>query len=207
MPFLPFIPFLDCAEVVIRGVNSATAAYVTFGAKYVSAPALSDLDALGAIVQAWIQSDLLPNVCNTYAAHDVLVTGLTSATDPSSSTAVTPPEDGQVVSTAVSNQDALVMTMNTALRGRSYRGRVYIPALPASARVNGTLWTTAVIAVWNAAWGTLQSNMLTGGWTLSVLSRQNNNVRRTTGVATPVTTILGRQPIGTQRRRIIGRGI
>lgn len=207
MPFLPFIPFLDCAEVVIKGVNSATAAYMTFGARFASAPALSDLDALGVIVEAWIQSNLLPNVCNTYAAQEVVVTGLSAATDPSSSTPVTSPQDGQVTGTAVSNQDALVCTLNTALRGRSYRGRIYVPALPASARVNGTLWTTGVIAVWNAAWSDLQSDMLTGGWTMCVLSRQNNNVRRTVGVATAVTTILGRQPIGTQRRRIIGRGI
>lgn len=207
MPFLPFIPFLDCAEVVVQGVNSATAAYLTMGFKFGGSIGSGDLDALLAIIEDWYHASVQPNITAEAAFNSAKATDLTTATGPISNLTFTGPNDGSASGAGVSNQDAMCVTFNTAKRGRSYRGRNYVPALPVGARVNGTLWTGTVAGVWTATYDDLKIRTLAGGWTHVVLSRQEGSIRRTVGVATPVTSYRANTPIATQRRRIIGRGI
>lgn len=92
---------------------------------------------------------------------------------------------------------AFIITKRTALAGRAFRGRMYIPAVAQTGvQIGGTQWNSSFVttmqAAANASWAKLTAGPLISS--LLVYSHKLN-------VATPVTSLIGRQYLGTQRRR------
>lgn len=201
MPFLPFIPFLDCAEVVIQMTQQAIPWFLTSGWKFSTAVTLADLVALAGGIDTWITNELAPLISSNVNIVGIKVTGLTSAVDP---TFVATPTTttGSLAGTVLSAQAAMVVTFATALRGRSYRGRNYVAGRVTGELLTVTQWNNAPVAAMGEAYQDLPDTMGPLGWTHVVLSRQNNNVRRTVGVATPVTSWTAKAQIATQRKRL-----
>jgi hypothetical protein len=106
-------------------------------------------------------------------------------------------------------QCAVVLSMRTALKGRSYRGRVYIPGLAETSQNAGQIASAGIAAYAAmatqllAVFGPAGSN---GDWRLAVISRYANKLKRLQPVATQVTSITADQTIRTQRRRVLGVG-
>lgn len=106
--------------------------------------------------------------------------------------------------------NALVVSWRTALAGRAYRGRSYQFGFHEADQDNG-LWLAAGPV---AAADLMVTNMLAtfgpGGtdanWQFVIISRTLNGAIRTPPVGTPVTAGISRQPVYTQRRRIVGYG-
>jgi len=98
---------------------------------------------------------------------------------------------------------AMSVTLKTALRGRSYRGRVYHYGLSNEDRQNEKTWQVDdAVTVQNAYDALVDVIELATGAEHVVVSRVSGGVTRITGLTTPVTQIVGRIPIATQRRRV-----
>lgn len=106
-------------------------------------------------------------------------------------------------------QCALVFTLATLVKGRSYRGRFYLPGVTEDEVTAGTLNGASVTSFTTigtqlgAVFGPSGSN---ANWQLVVISRYLNGVKRATPVGTAVTTIVLDPVIRTQRRRVFGVG-
>lgn len=94
-------------------------------------------------------------------------------------------------------QVAIAVTLRTALAGKEYRGRVYLPGFSAAASdANGQAVAGATSAAVNFITG-VQAALTSSALTHAVLSRKLNQ-------ANPVTLVLSRNSIfETQRRRAI----
>ena len=141
-------------------------------------------------------------------AVSVATVVMSSLQDPTAPTLEFPTSDwptGTRTSPAMPMNVTVAVSLRTALRGRSYRGRIYHVGLTEDMIANSVLLPTYVADV-AASYSDLKSRLATGGFQLCVLSRVNGGVRRTTGVSTPVESILVDAFLDSQRRRLPGRG-
>lgn len=116
---------------------------------------------------------------------------------------------GRLAGDPVPAQIAAVLSLRTDLKGRSYRGRVYLPGISeldvdmksfnAGAITAFSTIATQLLAVFGPAGSDTQ-------WRLAVISRWNNKVKRATPVATQVTSIAVDTIPFSQRRRVFGVG-
>jgi len=113
-----------------------------------------------------------------------------------------PTQDGLNIEEMLSLQDAVVATLRTLGRGRSFRGRKYMAGFTEDDLTDG-IWSAALISEIEDqldAWKVLASQF---GWTLCIASEQINKVPKSPAVLTPVTTISVRNSLpGSQRRRV-----
>ena len=88
------------------------------------------------------------------------------------------------------------------MRGRAYRGRIYVGGLAETLVANGVVAEVPA----NAAvsfFQDIRNNALAAGWLMGVRSGQLNGVKRPAAVVTPVIAIQFRNRIvGSQRRRV-----
>lgn len=105
----------------------------------------------------------------------------------------------------------------TLNRGRSYRGRMYVPGIPLSALSSGNADTVTSTFISNllSALGLFYADALTADSTLMpvVVSRfsgvdpiTHKPVPRTSGIKTPVAALVVNNQVDSQRRRLAGRG-
>jgi hypothetical protein len=131
---------------------------------------------------------------------------LTSATGPAIEYSVGLPIAGTNPSgTALPLNVTAVVSFGTALRGRSYRGRLYAIGLVTGNATGNTLDTGYRTALVNAYAG-LNTAAGTEGWNQVVVSKFTNKAPRTAGVATPVSSVSVDANVDSQRRRLNGRG-
>jgi hypothetical protein len=90
-------------------------------------------------------------------------------------------------------QAATVIKLLTGKRGRSYRGRIFLPFLPEASQSQGNIVTGDVDAE-AAAWVTFQTAMIADGWIPVVASYVHATAEAITGVS-------GEYKAATQRRR------
>jgi len=207
MPSLPFIPFADCAEAVCQGVMAGQAAYLTLAFNKPGGYVGTDLQDLADGIAGWLVAELAPLQQAGITWLAVKVTDLTTVSSPVVVSTVGLPVNGGVGGAALTNQACMVVSFKTALRGRSFRGRNYVPSLPPADLASTTEWAPTPIANFAEAYVDLAETFVPTGNVHVVLSRFNSSVRRTVGVFTTVTAYVARAPIGTQRRRIEGHGI
>lgn len=107
-------------------------------------------------------------------------------------------------------QSAIVLSWKTALKGRSFRGRTYLPGYGEIDQNAGVLGSSALTAA-----NTIVTQMLavygpTGtdaNWQFGVISRIAAGVPRITPIFTAVTSGAARSTVFTQRRRTLGVGM
>lgn len=100
----------------------------------------------------------------------------------------------------------IVVSLRTAKRGRSYRGRAYVSGIPQDALLNPVDWTVVRTASVAAAFIALQAALDTAGYDLVVASKQHNGVVTDPAETNEVIAILVDQHVDSQRRRLFGRG-
>jgi len=101
---------------------------------------------------------------------------------------------------------AMCVTHKTAKRGRSFRGRTYIPGLGEDVVAAGDLLATARKTAVQVAYVNFDIALLAAGFTRVVASFHALGLPRMTGVPTPVTVTSIDQYSDSQRRRLAGRG-
>lgn len=203
MPFLPFIPFVDCVEWLLRGSLQGVPCLITGAVKAPGAVTPTTLSDVADVIDAWWGTDLIGWVSAVLTVQDVKCTDLTTAVGPTFTKPITGSGTGTGGSGANGGQVAAVVSLRTAKRGRSYRGRVYIPGVPSSFLGSANSLSSTARAALTTVWANLYFNLAAASFTPQVLSRQENNVRRTIGVATPINNFTVNLILGTQRRRLV----
>jgi hypothetical protein len=113
---------------------------------------------------------------------------------------------GTNVSPALPNSNALVLTKRTALRGRSYRGRIYVPGLiegQVTANAVSSAYQTNYLNFWN---GLLTITTTQNSFEMVVFSKKQNGSWLAQGILTPVIGFTTDGQVDSQRRRLPGRG-
>lgn len=203
MPFVP-VPNTVQVEVIweLDGQRVENVHYYEFS----TTPTESDIGSLLAAVRAFIESELMPLLSSTLKLVEVIGTLLTAIDSISLSNVVSPPVAGGNSTQQLPNNVTYTITKKTAQRGRSFRGRNYVPGLTEDAvnlnAINPT-FRNDLLDVWEG----LRLVAAEDGWTMVVVSRISGGVERVSGVTTPVTAISTADPtVDSQRRRLPGRG-
>lgn len=153
-------------------------------------------------------------VSNTYAdcwhtsCHAIAIkaTDLSSVSGPVIESALDPEVAGvETGSAALPSNVSLVIKWTTTQRGRSFRGRTYVPGLAAAFVSANTITPTYHATVVGAA-SQLWSAIRAKNWDLVVVSYCNEKEWRTSAAVTQITGWSVDTTLDSQRRRLPGRG-
>jgi hypothetical protein len=152
--------------------------------------------------------NIKPKVSNTCILSAVITTSLGTVGAPGTLYTTGLPKVGTNIQPQLPNNVTIAMSLNTALRGRSFRGRIYHIGLTENDVTLNTIpgtTLTPLIAAYEAA-RLLAAGSGSQTFQLAVLSYYAAKAIRTTPVATPVTSISSDGIIDAQRRRLPKRG-
>lgn len=203
MEFIP-IPHVSELELLYRlgGQKCENTFYF-----YDATDALPDVyDTFNDVIQNSWEGSLMPMQSNQLTFVGIKWTDLTSDTSPGYEHVWTTPLPGEDTQPSLPENCAAVVTFHTPYRGRSTRGRIFVPGVPQSAHTQGVLGSTYVEHAndFEPLW-----RIITNG-TLSIFhvvaSRQHNGVRLTTGKSYLVDSYSMNPTVCSQRRRLPGRG-
>lgn len=124
--------------------------------------------------------------------------------------------DGDIVGQGMIAQGPAVLGLRTGIKGRRYRGRMFLSGAPEGSSIGG-LWDGAQLALWQAHAADLVAHYGAGGasiYTMVVFSPQDLTFVKKDGTAAPrvgniasaVTAIIVASAVKTLRRRAVGVG-
>lgn len=127
-------------------------------------------------------------------------TGATAVYTPGSQNVGSRPDEGLPANCA------MLLSVKTLKRGKSYRGRIYVPGLTED-QCAGSTWSGGAVTAFNTyfgSWDFLENDGEPYG--MQVVSRFHNGAPRAIGVHTDVTGWTAKPTVASQRRRLPGRG-
>jgi len=202
MAFIPAVNGVElCFQFVLGGQNVEFCLNLRKSAGAVTS---TDLDNAADAGHAWQNSDFLALLSNEIQHVATVATDMSVQGGPQSIT--TNATNGVISSPSEVASVAGVVSGRTAKRGRSYRGRSYIPGIPTNARLNPTDFTTAKATAIAAAFAALQVDLDAIGFDIVVASRQHNNVVTNPAEQNEVIAFVMDNHYDSQRRRLFGRG-
>jgi len=165
----------------------------------------ANLQTLSDNLAVWFTDNLAPLLSDDWSAVRVRCSDLGSATGVVAETAAA--QAGGISGEANPNNVAACVSFRTAQRGRSGRGRNFVPGIPGSLVTLNTLdptFITDLIAVYS---GLIGAGTFTAAWQWVVLSRYTAGSPRANGIGLPVTsvTMVGNS-VRSMRSREIGHG-
>jgi hypothetical protein len=167
---------------------------------------------LGA-VNTFIQSDLMPLLTNTITLVRLIGTLLDTAEALSYTLTVSPPVAGTATGTPLPNNSTYTVSFLTAGRGRSNRGRNYVPGIPVAGtasqnRVDAD-FRTGLLAYYEGlkALGVPSSTFMVVVSRFSGIDSAGKPIPREVGVTNNITSFATFDDVlDSQRRRLPGRG-
>jgi len=204
MPFIP-VPNTVQVEVVyeLDGQICENTINYTLGT---ATPVLADIQDLVETVSSIIRASIIPLLTNTITLLRLVGTLIEVADGLQYISTTGLPAVGGSSDLPLPNNVSLAMSLRTGLSGRSFRGRNYIVGLTQAAVVGNTVNTSEISALLTA-YESLRVPPTDAAWQMSVVSRFTGGAPRTTGVATPVTSVIVVDAtVDSQRRRLPGRG-
>lgn len=165
---------------------------------------------LGQAAQAgadWVVAELLPFLSSNLTFTGVRAYSQDSDSAPVFVLPVSPTIPGGQNFTTLPNNVAGVISLRTANRGRSGRGRMYIPGIPDTMQASPTTLTNVFVAGMVDAAIKLDDYFNPLGFQPGVISKRHNKQDRVTGLFQPFTSAVVDNRIDSQRRRLEGRGI
>jgi hypothetical protein len=203
---MPFVPVANAIQANIRGTYLGEQVENTLYFGVGTPPTAAGLLAAGNALAMWWQTSVMPNLSIHYTFREVYLVSLVSASAPTATAVQGAGTAGGTVGDGMPGNVALCVSFRTEARGRSFRGRNYVPAVPES-DVAGNTISSGFIDPIVAAYSELlvPGDVVTGTW--GVVSRFANGVERTTGILTSITAVLVvDNTVDSQRRRLPGRG-
>lgn len=204
----PFIPIPNTAEVELIFTYLADVVENTF---HVSSNVPFDAAGVVALRTAfdnWHNTQYKNGLIATCVLQRIRTRALDTNSSPMEDYHLPTPRGGAIGSGALPSNVTFAIKLATALAGRSYRGRIYIPAI-CNGCVSGNQVTGGAQAAWLGELNALQPLLTAANanWHLCVASRYNNGAWRTTGVCTTATGwVAVNADLDSQRRRLPGRG-
>jgi len=200
---MAFIPFpTGAAEILINFSLLGIPAQMTVGIASTSGDALTGSDGaiIAAAVGSWWNANMKAKVHPTCIQTTVIVNDLTSESGWTAEYTNNTP--GTNVGEPLPAQSAMVVTFLTGIRGRSYRGRNYVPGITQAEIANVNQWSAGTVTAVGAAYVLLQTALVAAGVNHVVLSRFLAGVPRALGHTQIVESYVAKTLIATQRRRL-----
>jgi len=159
-----------------------------------------------AVKDKWI-AQLKAEMATQISLIEVKAIDLSDINGPTATISSGLPSAGTKAGTTMPNNVTCVITKRTALRGRSFRGRIYMPGLIFQ-QTNLNDLAAGVGATLVTKWSTFMTvtDALANDHVLGVISRYTNNAPRATGIFTLVTHMTTGGVLDSLRRRLPGRG-
>lgn len=203
---MPFVPFDNTAEVHIRytyqGQQIENTLYFTQAAPWDETEMTQLADSIGSTLIA----NVMPFMPNTLTLREIYVVSLESSTAPAVTYTGGMPQNGLLTDPALPNNVTVTASFRSNGRGRSSRGRNYLPGLT-EGKVIGNTVQQDFVDVWTPFWTALLGLDTSEGYTWVVASRYTNGNPRPLGVTVPVTDVVYTDlTVDSQRRRLPGRG-
>jgi len=203
---MPFIPVPGCAMVEVRMLRAdqhiENTLYVHNDDNWDGASLL----ALAGNIRDWWDGAMSPLISTEVSINEIVATGITQVDDFQATL------DGGGVAGArggdtLPNNVSFAVAFHTGIRGRSFRGRNYLPAICADDRSATNSLDDGYVSDVIAAYGGLLTAVLPSGQTWVVVSRFADNEPRVTGISTQVISVGATDNIiDSMRRRLPGRG-
>lgn len=204
MPFIP-VPHTASVQMIFtqQGQRVENVFHVRKGAEWTTI----QMDDLALVFIDWWNTNIRTHLADGVKLVNVIVTSLESAVAPGIEQTGGLPIASPTTLSPLPMNVTLAVKLQTALRGRSYRGRSYLVGLPASV-VTGSTVDAGYLATLRTAYGQLVSDIgdAGDGWELVIVSRVHNKEPRTEGVAVTVNGVSIDSTTDSQRRRLPGRG-
>lgn len=203
---MAYQPVVDVAQVQCFGVVDGQ---VTINDTYwqISGGGITpvNLNTLVGAMSIWFTGTLAPLLSDDWSAQRVIGTDLTTATGPRVESGAAAP--GGVSGEANPNNVAACVSFSTAQRGRSARGRNYVPGIPGSLVTLNTLDAGLITDLTNAYLDLVGPGTFVAGWEWVIVSRFTGGVARAAGLAIPVTGVsFTRGTVASMRSRAPGHG-
>lgn len=202
-----FIPTAGAVRVDIQYVQSGQQIHNVIWATRDAAWTLAQREALNTAIKDWWDTTAKAFFSNQLALTMVTSVNQDTSSSPASTLVVSPAIAGSAAAVPLPNGSALVASLRTDLRGRNYRGRMYLAGVRETARVDAISITTGEIANLITALAALKTVIDGLGAIWVVVSHYLNKLPRSAGLKTPITAISMDQYIDSQRRRLGGRGV
>jgi len=205
---MAFIPVPDTAHVRLEGRVDAQQVINDLYFRHTTGPiAAADLGGLLTALASWQFSSMAPLWNEAWSGVQISGRDLTSVTGFVGTTS-TVGVVGGTSGEAAPNNCTMAVSFRSALAGRSFRGRNYVPVLTNS-QVTGNLidtsWQADVVAGYSEL--IFGGGALPAGWVWVVVSRFTNSAPRTTGIFSEIfNVIVTDNVVDSQRRRLPGRG-
>jgi len=203
---VPFQSAPFCAEAVINATISGVPLANVLNFRRLSGYDQAHIDDLATAIDIAVGADYLPILASAVSYSHVLVRGLESVIDLTSSASASA-GSGAVGGATMPNNVSLVATLRTGFTGRSARGRFYAMPMSSSSLASQN---TLDGAIGSGLESFLEACVVAGastGWEMIVLSRYTLGAKRSVAIGTPVTDIEIRNLlVDSQRRRLAGRG-
>jgi len=165
----------------------------------------TNIEAITGACANWLADTLAPLLSENWSAQRAVGFDLGSATGPIATVGAAAP--GGVASEAAPNNVAACVSIRTAQRGRSGRGRNFVPGVPGSVVTLNTLSPTFITNLLDAYDLLRGAGSFLAGWQQVVVSRQTAGALRPTGIAIPVTGFVVTTPyVRSMRSREVGHG-
>lgn len=205
---MAFIPVPKTAVVALRFALAGQQVVNTLSFEGTAVWTPTTLEGICGQMENWWNANMAPILSVDLVMTEIYALSLENDSAPSFTFTDVSGNSGQVAEASVANNVAISVTLRTALRGRSYRGRNYIAGIPITAQVDSVHVSTGfrddVVDAYTALiTGVPYSNSSVP----VVVSRQHNKVELSTGVTTPVTSADANTDYDSMRRRLRGRGI
>jgi hypothetical protein len=203
---MPFVPATNTVMAEMRYIWIGQKCENTLYFYNSSGWSLSTMATLATQLFTWWGTALKAQQVALCALNEIYITDLTTNTSPTHSYVPASGNVGTNAGTSVPNNVAVCVSLRTAARGRSARGRNYVLGLPTTAVVNSGITAANKNAI-EATYQALVSGASPTTGILSVVSRYENNAPRATALVRPVVSavIVDDYP-DSQRRRLPGRG-
>lgn len=203
---MPFQPVPDVAQIRIIGNSDQQLTinnlYFQISGGGITPTNIQDI--VGEMV-TWASGSLAPQLAETWVLTNVTGTDLSAVDGAYYELPQNVP--GGVATESSPNNVAACISLRTAQRGRSFRGRNYLPGIPNAAidlnTLNGT-FTSNMTLIYNALVG---PGTFLPGWQFVIVSRQNAGLVRPAGLAVPVVSCgFTNNYVRSMRSREIGHG-
>lgn len=204
---MAFIPTPNAVRASLEFLFGGQVVVLTLGWHKATGWDAAGMEDLGDALVDWMDAALKFHMANDVSLESINVLDLEDAAGPSINVSAGLPITGTNANLPAPNNVAAVVSFLTDLRGRSYRGRNYVPGIPEPSWQDSTAITTAAAAALAAAYADLEDVATATGAEHVVVSKFHNNAPRVAGVATPVTAYRVDTKLDSQRRRLSGRGI
>lgn len=210
---MPFQPCPNTAEIRIQGVLHGQTVENVMHCRVSASPTQADLDTIRDTVNDWVLGVYSAHLSNMLGWVQIIVTDLNTASGLQSVQSLAG-DSATVDGDVKTNQDTFAVKLLTGHRGRSFRGRVYVLAVPSgyydTANTLNPLNSAAYVNLFNS----LKTDLAAVSFPLGVLSRysgvdsSHKPIPRAAGLLTDVTSVASTDNIvDSQNRRLPGRGI